>query len=54
MIYIHLEKALYHTSGYDEFHVKTAKTVEEAAKLIEAGFEFVHEYNGIMLFRKRK
>jgi len=38
----------------DEFHSATAKTVEEAKKLIEAGFEYVCEIEGIKLFRKRK
>lgn len=37
-----------------EYTVKTAKTAEEARKLIENGFEFVTEMDGIMLFRKRK
>ncbi|MEM2911594.1 MAG: tyrosine-type recombinase/integrase [Candidatus Bathyarchaeia archaeon] len=53
MIYINIENALYQNSN-DEFHVKVAKTIEEAAKLIEIGFEFVHEFNGVMIFRKRK
>lgn len=38
----------------DEFHSATAKSVENAEKLIEAGFEYVCTYNDIMLFRKRK
>jgi integrase/recombinase XerD len=38
----------------DEYICKTAKTVEEAAKLIEAGFDYVCEIDGIKLFRKRK
>jgi len=37
MIYINLEQALFNTSN-DEFHVKTAKTAEEACKLAEVGF----------------
>ncbi|MEM3566662.1 MAG: hypothetical protein QXK47_03420 [Candidatus Bathyarchaeia archaeon] len=53
MTYINIENALSQNSN-DEFHVKTAKTVEEATKLIEVGFEFVHEFDGIMIFRKRK
>jgi hypothetical protein len=31
-----------------------ANTVEEAKKLIEAGFEFVCSHDETMLFRKRK
>ena len=38
----------------DEYVCKTAETVDEAAKLIEAGFEYVCEINGVKLFRKRK
>jgi len=30
------------------------KTVEEATKLIEQGFEYVTTFDGVMLFRKRK
>jgi integrase len=38
----------------DEFHSAVAKTIEEARKLIESGFEYVTELDGIKLFRKRK
>jgi len=38
----------------DEYHFATAKTIEEAGKLIEAGFEYVCHHEGVMLFRKRK
>ena len=38
----------------DEFHSATAKTVEEAQKLVEAGFEFVCNFEDIKLFRMRK
>jgi hypothetical protein len=40
----------------DEFVSKVAKTVKEACTLIEAGYEFVTEFNdeGIKIFRKRK
>jgi len=38
----------------DSFHSATAKTVEEAAKLVEAGFEYVCTYEDVKLFRKRK
>lgn len=38
----------------DDFHSATAKTVGEAQKLIEAGFEYVCTHNETMLFRKRK
>jgi integrase len=38
----------------DEYTCKVAKSIEEASKLIEAGFEYVTEMDGIKLFRKRK
>jgi len=38
----------------DEYVSATARTIEEAQKLIESGFEYVTTFNGIMLFRKRK
>jgi len=52
-LYVQIEKTLFQQAS-DEFHSDTAKTVEEAKKLIEAGFEYVTTYNNIMLFRKRK
>jgi hypothetical protein len=38
----------------NEFISATAKTVQEAQKLIENGFEYVTTFEGIMIFRKRK
>jgi len=38
----------------NEYHSATAETVEEARKLIEAGFEYVCTKENVMLFRKRK
>jgi integrase len=35
----------------DEFEVTTATTVEEAKQVLSAGFDYVTEKNGIMLFR---
>lgn len=40
--------------GGDEFHSAIAKNVEEAQKLIEEEFEFVCDYDDIILSRKRK
>jgi len=54
MIYINLEQALFNTANDDEFHVKTAKTVEEACKLAEVGFEYFDAINGVHIYRKRK
>jgi Site-specific recombinase XerD len=38
----------------DEYHCKTATNIKEATNLIENGFEYIAEKDGIMLFRKRK
>ncbi|HEV2119944.1 MAG TPA: tyrosine-type recombinase/integrase [Candidatus Bathyarchaeia archaeon] len=38
----------------DDFLCKAARTVEEASKLIEAGFDFVTQVDDVKLFRKRK
>jgi integrase len=55
MVYINLERAIF-TTRNDEFHSSIAKNVEDACRLIEAGFEYVTgEYNdGGKIFRKRK
>lgn len=38
----------------DEYHVKTAKTLQEACELAEVGFEYFTTIQGIQVFRKRK
>jgi integrase len=38
----------------EEFTVRTAISVDEACKLIESGFEYVTEMDGIKIFRKPK
>ena len=38
----------------DDYHSATAKSVEEAQKLVEAGFEYVCDFDETKLFRKRK
>lgn len=53
MLYIQIEKALFAFDS-DEFHVKTAKTPEEIKELLEVGFEYVCEKDGLLFFRKRK
>ena len=53
-----LETALFYLQnldfGSEEFHSAIAKDINEAQKLVEAGFEFVTTFDGIMLFKKRK
>ncbi|MEM3578084.1 MAG: hypothetical protein QXX51_06505 [Candidatus Bathyarchaeia archaeon] len=41
-------------SNEDDFICKAATTIEEAEQLIEAGFEYVCDIEGVKLFRKRK
>jgi len=38
----------------DDYTCKGARSLEEASKLIEAGFEYITEIDGVRLFRKRK
>jgi len=38
----------------DEYHSATARTIEEAKQLVESGFEYVTDMEGIKLFKKRK
>jgi integrase len=38
----------------DEFEVETASSVEEAKDLLKAGFDYITDKNGIMLFRRPK
>jgi integrase len=41
-------------NGEEEYTCKTAKTIEEATALIEAGFQYVTEMEGVKIFKKRK
>lgn len=53
LIYIDLENVLF-SGQSDEFHVKTAETVEEACRLAEVGFEYFTTTDDTQIFRKRK
>jgi len=52
-IYINLEQAVFNSTN-DEFHVKVAEKPEEIKALLEVGFEYVYEKDGLAFFRKRK
>ncbi len=52
-IYITIEETLFQATS-DEFHVRVAKSSEEIKTLLEVGFEYVCEKDGLMFFRKRK
>jgi integrase len=52
LIYIHLAKSL--TDFPEDYSCATARSVDEASKLIEQGFDYVCECDTVKLFRKRK
>jgi len=45
---------LIHLNEEDEYTCKTAKDINEATQLVENGFEYITEIDGLKLFRKRK
>jgi len=53
-VYIHIERATYQNGAADDFHVKAANTKEEITALLESGFEYVLQKEGLAYFRKRK
>ena len=52
-IYINIEKTIFGEYS-DEFAVKVASKPEEVKVLLETGFDYVCEKDGLMFFRKRK
>jgi len=52
-IYITIEETMFQKSS-DEFTVRVASTPEEIKLLLEAGFDYVCEKDGLPHFRKRK
>ena len=50
LVYTHLVKGL----REDEYICRVASTPHEIQLLIEEGFEYVCEHNGLKFFRKRK
>lgn len=53
LLYVQPADALFKEAS-DEFTTRVAKTVKGARALIEAGFDFVLEVDGLKIFRKRK
>jgi len=43
LVYINLEKAIFHEGNADKFHVKIAETPQEIKELLEVGFEYICE-----------
>jgi len=50
--YIHLANGL--SGSEDQFASKVASTVKEACNLVDDGFEYVTDMEGVKIFRKRK
>jgi hypothetical protein len=53
LLYIQLAEATFKETT-DEFTVRIASKPEEITKLLEVGFEYVCEKDGLLYFRKRK
>ncbi|MEM3055306.1 MAG: tyrosine-type recombinase/integrase [Candidatus Bathyarchaeia archaeon] len=53
LIYIDLEKACFPKTN-DSYYVRIAETPEEITELLEAGFEYVLQKDGLVYLRKRK
>lgn len=52
LLYVQLEEALF--QGETSYISKVAKTEKDICSLVEAGFEYVTEFEGLKIFRKRK
>ena len=52
LLYVQLEEALF--QGEHEYISKVAKTEKEICRLIDAGFEYVTDFEGAKIFRKRE
>jgi hypothetical protein len=52
LLYVQLEEALF--QGEQDYISKIARTEKEICSLVEAGFEYVTEFDGTKIFRKRK
>ena len=53
-IYITLERTIFNEYGDDEFTIKVAEKAEDIKSLLEVGFEYTCEKDGLLFFRKRK
>ena len=52
-IYINIEQTIFEPSS-DEFTVKVVSNPEEVKALLEVGFEYVCQKDGLLYLRKRK
>lgn len=46
------DSSVWKNTANDDFHVKVARTLEEIKALLEVGFEYVVEKDGLLFFRK--
>jgi len=53
LLYIQIEKVIFQDTD-DQFTVKVAKTPEDIKALLEVGFGYICEKDGLMFLRKRK
>jgi hypothetical protein len=53
LLYVQIAEAIFKETT-DEFTVRVTGKPEEIKQLLEVGFEFVCEKDGLMFFRKRK
>ena len=53
LLYIQIERTIFKESN-DQFIVKIARTPEEVKKLLEVGFDYVCQKDGMVFLRKRK
>lgn len=54
MKYINIERAIYAQHDDQKFYTEVARNVREARELIEEGWEYVHDKDGVSIYRKRK
>ena len=52
LLYVQLEEALF--QGETDYISKVARTEKEICQLVEAGFDFVTDFQDAKIFRKRK
>jgi len=52
--YIELYTEIYGDLKPDQYVCETASTVKEAKQLIESGYEYVSDMDGVQLYRKAK
>ena len=49
-VYIHIEHAMYQHGIADNFHVRVANTKEEITELLEVGFDYILQKEGLTYF----